>query len=281
MRPVGPACLPDHELVFNYRSVLRKGGALNIRPRKGQIVHGAIFEVDDRGWEILDLKESVAAGCYARTKVVAIVENGRTVPVTTYVVTPERTESFVAPSEEYVEIVLRGLAFHGQPTHQFERSARDLPAEPQVDGVFVYGTLMQRESRHTAIQRNAPLQIRSARISGRLHETGADYPALVLEGVHPQDSVRGEFVQFADLSAALNTLDEMEAFSGYTSGNNEYERTLVEVDAEDGKRRSCWTYLAGSAMKLHAPIDSGCWRTHSGMKPDLDRVEVLDSEESA
>ena len=68
MKPIEPAFLPDVELVFNYRSVLREGGALNIRPRKGQVVHGMLFEVTDRGWEVLDRKESVAAGCYARTQ---------------------------------------------------------------------------------------------------------------------------------------------------------------------------------------------------------------------
>ena len=49
MKPIGPALLPDVELVFNYRSVLREGGALNIRPRKGQVVYGVLFDSETVG----------------------------------------------------------------------------------------------------------------------------------------------------------------------------------------------------------------------------------------
>ncbi len=96
MKPIGPALLPDVELVFSYRSVLREGGALNIQPRKGQVVYGVLFDVNERGWEVLDIKESVAAGCYVRTKSVAITRGGQTTPVVTYVVTPARTDSIAA-----------------------------------------------------------------------------------------------------------------------------------------------------------------------------------------
>ncbi|NIO40733.1 MAG: hypothetical protein GTO41_11475, partial [Burkholderiales bacterium] len=110
MKPIGPALLPDCELVFNYRSVIRAGGALNIRERKGHVVHGALFEVSESGWDLLDIKESVAVGCYQRITHMAIVRGGRTLPVTTYQVTAQRQEGFVPPSEEYAQIVSRGMA---------------------------------------------------------------------------------------------------------------------------------------------------------------------------
>ncbi len=280
MKPIGTALLPDVELVFNYRSVLREGGALNIRPRKGQVVHGALFEVTERGWEVLDLKESVAAGCYARTPGVAITGGGRITPVVTYVVTPARTEGFVAPSDEYTEIVLRGLSAHGLASAQYEKSARGLRPDPEVEGVFVYGTLMRDESRFGVIRQHGPAQTLHAHTRGRLYETTADYPILDLEdlrsndGVLSHDAVRGEFVRFSDLTSVLETLDEVEGFSGYANQHNEYVRTLVEVDTGGALPRRAWTYVAANRTAIGRRIDSGCWRTFRGIRPPQALEEI-------
>ncbi len=285
MKPIAPAFLPDVELVFNYRSVLRAGGALNIQPRKGQIVQGVLFEVNEHGWEVLDLKESVAAGCYARTRTVAITHSGRTIPVITYVVTPVRREGFVSPSGEYTDIVLRGLSAHGLPADQYLDSARGLRPAPKVNGVFVYGTLMRHESRFGAIQKHGPEQILQARTRGRLHETAADYPMLDLQALHDSDSVRlndavesghvvhGEFVHFGDLEPVLETLDEVEDFAGYASNCNVYERTVVEVDTGEASRQRAWTYVAADRSMIGRHIESGCWRTHRGVRSPGARPE--------
>jgi len=266
MKPIGPAVLPDCELVFNYRSVLRAGGALNIRERKGHFVHGALFEVSDRGWEVLDIKESVAAGCYERIPHMAITPGGRTVPVVTYRVTRQRTEGFVPPSDEYAEIVRRGLASFGLPSHQFETAAKNDRAELEVEGVFVYGTLMRGESRHGAIQRHGPQQLLPAHARGRLHATRADYPMLDVHGDAANEVVRGEFVRFPDTGSALETLDEVEAFYGYGRLEHEYVRTLLEVDTAHGERHLAWTYVGGNRSMMGARIESGCWRTHRGVE---------------
>jgi gamma-glutamylcyclotransferase (GGCT)/AIG2-like uncharacterized protein YtfP len=263
MQPIGPALLPDCELVFNYRSVLRSGGALNIRERKGHFVHGALFEVSDHGWEVLDLKESVAAGCYRRISHMAIVAGGRTVPVVTYQVTRQRTEDgFVAPSDEYTGIVRRGLAAFGLPSHQYEKAAVNERAEAEVDSVFVYGTLMRGESRHAALERHKPAELDAAHAHGRLHATAADYPMLDVHGDDPAGLVRGEFARFPDTGPVLETLDEVEVFHGYARDGHEYVRTLLEVVTARGARRLAWTYVAGDRSMMAERIDSGCWRTH-------------------
>ncbi len=285
MKPVGTALLPDVELVFNYRSVLREGGALNIRPCRGQVVHGALFEVTERGWEVLDLKESVAAGCYARTPGVAITGGGRITPVVTYVVTPTRIEGFVAPSDEYNDIVKRGLSAHGLTTDQYDKSARGLRPDPEVEGVFVYGTLMRDESRYAVIEKHGPAQTLRARTRGRLHETAADYPMLDLENLHSDhvarsadvvhrgDVVHGELVRFPDMAPVLETLDEVEEFSGYTSKHNEYVRTLVEVDTGEASSQRAWTYVAANRKAIGRRIESGCWRTFRGVLPPQSQLE--------
>jgi gamma-glutamylcyclotransferase (GGCT)/AIG2-like uncharacterized protein YtfP len=272
MKAIGPALLPDAELVFNYRSVLREGGALNIQPRKGQVVHGVLYEVNARGWEVLDLKESVAIGCYARTKAVAITPNGQTTSVVTYVVTPARTEGFIAPSDEYTEIVLRGLSAHGLASDQYEKCTQGVRPDPEVEGVFVYGTLMRDESRFAAIRKHGPVQTLHGGTRGRLHETAADYPMLDLEvvrrgyGVNDDAMVLGEFLRFSDLASVLETLDEVEQFFGYASQRNEYVRTLVEIDTGGVLQRSAWTYAAAHRAAIGPRIGSGCWRTFRGVR---------------
>ncbi|MGD2139281.1 MAG: gamma-glutamylcyclotransferase [Burkholderiales bacterium] len=268
MKPLGPAALPDCELVFNYRSVLRTGGALNIRQRRGHYVHGALFEVSERGWEVLDLKESVAIGCYRRISHAAITRGGRTVPVTTYQVTQQRQEGFVPPSDEYAQIVSRGLDAFGLPLHQFEAAAGNRSAAQEVEGVFVYGTLMRGESRHEAIRQHRPSELHQARTPGRLHATTADYPMLDVHEHKEGDVVRGEYAGFSDIGSALETLDEIEEFAGYTSEGNEYLRTLVEVDTGHSTKRLAWTYIAANRLIIGERIESGCWRTHRGIFPE-------------
>ena len=272
IKAIGAAHLPDVELVFNYRSVLREGGALNIRPRKGQVVHGVLYEVNARGWEVLDLKESVAIGCYARTRAVAITPGGQTTPVVTYVVTPARTEGFIAPSDEYTEIVLRGLSTHGLKSDQYEKCALGVRPYPEVEGVFVYGTLMRDEPRFASIHKHGPVQTLHGSTRGRLHETAADYPVLDLEvvrhgcSVNDEEMVRGEFVRFSDLATVLETLDEVEQFFGYENQRNEYVRTLVEIDTGGAVQSRAWTYAAANRAAIGPRIDSGCWRTFRGLR---------------
>lgn len=268
MKPLRPALLPDCELVFNYRSVLRSGGALNIRERKGHFVHGVLFEVSESGWEVLDIKESVAIGCYRRISHAAIIRGGRTVPITTYQVTQQRQEGFVPPSQEYAQIVSRGLSTFGLPLHQFEAAASNHAAAPEVEGVFVYGTLMRGESRHQAIRRHAPSAMLLACASGRLHATTADYPMLDVDERDGGDVVHGEYVGFTDTGPVLETLDEIEEFAGYDSQGNEYLRTLVEVDTGHSTKRLAWTYIAANRSMIGERIESGCWRTHRGISPE-------------
>ncbi len=268
MKPIGPALLPDCELVFNYRSVLRAGGALNIRERKGHFVHGALFEVTELGWEVLDIKESVAKGCYTRIEHMAITRGGRPMPVTTYQVTPQRQEGFVPPSDEYAQIVSRGLQSFGLPSTQLENAARNQQSEPDAEGVFVYGTLMRGETNHDAIQQHDPEETVRGRAHGRLHATAADYPMLDVHEHHEQDVVHGEFMRFTDAGPVLDTLDVVETFSGYATDGNEYVRTLVEVDTGHSTTRLAWTYVAADRSMVGERIESGCWRTHRGIEPE-------------
>jgi gamma-glutamylcyclotransferase (GGCT)/AIG2-like uncharacterized protein YtfP len=269
LRPLGTALLPDAELVFNYRSPVRGGGALNLAPRRGQVVQGVLFEVTGEGWEVLDAKEGVASGRYARSARVAIAGGGATVPVVTYEVVRERLERHVAPTAAYVETVSRGLAAHGLSRAPLDAAARGAPSPPLVEGLFVYGTLMRGESRFPAMAAHRPRRVLLARGPGRLHETSGDYPMMDLEGAAATDAVRGEYMAVAGLAPALETLDAVEDFAGYGHPANEYVRTLVEIDAGEGRPRLAWTYAACDRRVMGPRIASGCWRSHRGVHEDF------------
>lgn len=269
LRPIEPALLPDAELAFNYRSESRNGGALNLVPRRGQIVHGVLFDASDEAWRLLDIKEGVAAGQYARSERVAIVRGGRAVPVITYEVRPERIESFVTPAHGYVDIVARGLSAHGLPRSQLDAVARGERPAPAVDGLFVYGTLMRGESRFSAIGAHRPRCMLLANGPGRLHETAGDYPMMDLDTADASDIVRGEYMQVAAIDAALEALDAIEDFAGYGGPANEYLRTLVEIDAGEEQPRLAWTYAASNRRIMGARIASGSWRQHRGVNDEF------------
>ena len=107
IEPVGPAYLPDHELVFDYYSSTRDGGALNLRSRVGQVVEGMLFRVTEEGWQALDRKEG-HPNYYERWDTVALLQDGCEVPVRTYRTAAHRVTSFHRPTAEYLEICRRG-----------------------------------------------------------------------------------------------------------------------------------------------------------------------------
>ena len=73
---VGPAYLPDMELVFNYRSVSRGGGALNLRVLPGSTVSGYLLHLSPAVWQLVDRKEGHPK-YYRRTPVEVMAERDR------------------------------------------------------------------------------------------------------------------------------------------------------------------------------------------------------------
>jgi len=253
IEPLGPAWLPDHELVFHYQSRLRKGGALDIRPRHGTAIPGALFRVRD--WEGLDAKEGVSGEYYRRTAVTALTGDGRAHSATTYCVCDERVCDFVAPGPEYREIVTRGLSRFGHRHGGFLAAALGESAPPAPTAIFTYGTLMQGRRSHDLL---AP---RVRRAHGSAHVLGASlihidwYPGLVLSD---EGSVHGELYELDDIAMMLAELDSYEDFSGYDDGGSLYRRSLVNAVAASGSTLA-WTYIYLGDAEAFPLIPSGRW----------------------
>jgi len=250
---LGPAWLPDHELVFRYQSRLRNGGALDVRPRHGTTIPGALFRVHD--WEGLDAKEGVSGGFYRRISVTALTDDGRAHSATTYCVCDERVRDFVAPESEYRQIVTRGLSRFGHGHDGFLAAASGAPTPPSPSAIFAYGTLMSGERSHDM------LATRVRRSHGSAHVVGASlihidwYPGLVLSD---GGSVHGEVYELDDVAATLEQFDSYEDFSGYEGADSLYRRSLVSAITTSGSILA-WTYIYLGDVAAFPLIPSGRW----------------------
>jgi gamma-glutamylcyclotransferase (GGCT)/AIG2-like uncharacterized protein YtfP len=260
LRPVGPAWLPDHELVFHYFSTGRGGGALDVRPAIGKAASGWLFAPTEQGWAALDRKENVG-NAYGRIACTVIDAGGNEIAAETYKVLPHRTAGFTPPTEAYLAICRRGRNELGMSAADLDAAAIGRPV-PGHDSLFVYGTLMRGEIRFHYIRKAAPTAILLASTAGRLHDHG-EYPGMSLPG---EGRVHGELVRLDSMSGALPILDEVERFAGFGRSDNLYRRALVAVDTGNGATpERAWTYVMQQADAGPA-IESGDWRRHRGLR---------------
>jgi gamma-glutamylcyclotransferase (GGCT)/AIG2-like uncharacterized protein YtfP len=253
IEPLGPAWLPDHELVFRYKSRLRNGGALDVRPRHGTAIPGALFRVHD--WEGLDAKEGVSGSYYRRISVTALTDDGRAHSATTYCVCDERVRDFVAPALEYRQIVTRGLSRFGHRYEGFLAAANDAPAPPDPTSIFAYGTLMSGMRSHGMLAPRVRRAHGSARVAGASLIHIDWYPGLVLTD---EGSVHGELYELDDVATTLREFDSYEDFSGYDSAGSLYRRSLVSA-VSDGGSILAWTYIYLGDPDAFPLIPSGRW----------------------
>ena len=128
---IGNAWLGDHAPAFTYYSGVRNGGVLDVVERTGCYVPGVLFRLKNlRGWKALCLKEGAP---YGMTMKRVLTSGNKFVPAFTFTI---RTEyyggDFVAPSEEYVNIVRKGLRRHQLPTDVLDAVASGEPAPTSI-----------------------------------------------------------------------------------------------------------------------------------------------------
>lgn len=117
MIPRFRAALRGYRLCWNYYSPVRRGGAANICRDDRAVVIGMVFEVDPVTLSALDMKEGHPERYRrVRVSVESIDSPGVIREVWTYQVTAAyRRDLPVMPTQEYLEIVLRGIAVQGLP----------------------------------------------------------------------------------------------------------------------------------------------------------------------
>ncbi|MBI2434256.1 MAG: gamma-glutamylcyclotransferase [Candidatus Hydrogenedentes bacterium] len=262
LHPKYQACLPDHELVFNYGSSRWDGGVLNLRRRPGQLVEGMVFEADEQTWKALDRKEGAPA-CYERFEATVLCD-GEELQVRTYRVVPDKTSDFVEPSSPYIEVVRKGLYDWKLRDTMLMAAARGERPRHQVDGVFVYGTLMRGEGRFHLLERYGLKCSLLAETPGILLDLG-DFPGIVFSR-GPERWVQGEFCRIRRIEDAIRILDQCEGFTGFGNAGSLYRRTLILVGVGEGRVRRAWTYVYNGPKDGSPIIECGDWRLFHGKK---------------
>jgi gamma-glutamylcyclotransferase (GGCT)/AIG2-like uncharacterized protein YtfP len=253
IEPIGPAWLPDYELVFHYQSRLREGGALDLRPRPGMAIPGALFRVSD--WQGLDAKEGVSGGYYRRLAVTALTDDGQAHSATTYTVCDARIGNFVPPGVEYRAMVLRGLSRFGHASDGFLAAADGVQAVAMPSALFAYGTLMRGQRSHALLEPRVRRAHGPARIEGASLLQIDWYPGLVLS---PVGAVHGEVYELEEVDTVIGELDAYEDFAGYDRGDSLYRRSLVRALTKRGPMLA-WTYVFLGDPSAFMPISSGRW----------------------
>lgn len=111
------AVLMDHQLVWNYYSKSRRGGAANVAFQRGGQVWGVALRVCARSMHGFDRKEGHPRVYFRELRSVQL-DSGRWVPAWTYVVTSAyRRRHFTPPSPPYLELLRRGAQSFSLPAH--------------------------------------------------------------------------------------------------------------------------------------------------------------------
>lgn len=262
IEPIGPALLPDMQLCFDYYSQSRQGGALNIQPMRGHVVHGVLYRVSSDGWRALNRKEG-APNFYHQITCTALRPDGSSTQVITYQVTEAMRQDFCAPTEDYRQIVAEGLQAFGLPVQALHEAADNRPPSVEINRLFIYGTLLPGLNNAVYIPERLVTQRYAASIAGMLYDTGFAFPAIDLEN-HQGHRVRGECLRIMDLPDLLEPLDQLEGFAGYDGPDPLFRRTIIDVMADDNAIQRAWCYVAGRSALLRRPIVHGCWKTHIG-----------------
>ena len=250
---VANAWLGDHALAFTYYSGVRNGGVLDVVERMNCCVPGALFRLKtQQGWEALRLKEGLSYRVVMKN---VLTNDNQFVEAFTFTILPQcYGGDFVRPSEEYVDVVHKGLRIHRLQTDILNVVASGEPA-PSVSTFFCYGTLRKGDCRYRVMEELGILSERPGRVRGRLHDCGP-YPAITLDA--PQKAVvHGDLICVRDLAEAFRRLDAIE---GYRPGGNQnlYNRRLVPVRLDDRSVRIAWIYEYARPLPKTV-IASGDW----------------------
>ena len=252
---VESAFLPDYKLKFHYYSSGRKGGAADIvEAGKGSIVPGVLFELDEYTVALMDRKEGVKGKSYQRKKVHVITLNGSVTEALTYVVCQESIrDKFIEPTADYANLIRNGLENRGLPTDFLDAALNDDPSSCKLNRVFVYGTLMNGESRHYAIENSNLEFVNSGFTRGSLMHI-SDYPGLVYNS---KSKVLGELYTCEDIAKTIEKFDQIEGFYDYQSSDSLFIRIVSKIEFQ-GNIALAWTYLFNGLDGKEIP--SGNWR---------------------
>ena len=257
MTEIGPAWLPDHSMAFHYHSSSRNGGAADIvRTKKGCAVPGVLFRLDEQALRAMDRKEGHPS-YYERRIVHPTTPDGVEHEALTYTVVAKKVkDEHIAPTQGYESLIRGGLERRGLPSDELNSALNDDGVDHHISKIFVYGTLMEGESRHNVIGHLASGEGVKATCKGGLQDLGS-FPGMVPD---EESEVKGELYSFSEMSAILQTLDSIEGYQGPGDMHSLYKRTIVRAKSIE-EDEWAWTYIYNG--KGGSRIESGDWHQRS------------------
>ncbi len=117
----GRACLLNFQLCFPRRSPNRECATAGFVQAEGEILWGVLYELNDRDMASLHEAEGYVPGRVAEKNRHTLAEiqvrlesaNSETVVALTYIARPDGLET--APSQDYMDHLIRGAQHHGLP----------------------------------------------------------------------------------------------------------------------------------------------------------------------
>jgi hypothetical protein len=126
------AILPGYRLIWNYRSIFREGGAVDVEPYAGKDLSGVALLMDADVLRAIDLKEGHPRFySRGRTPLRVRLVGGEEVGAWVYVARPERCTAapFLSRREYYLQLLLDGARQYGLPAGHIA----ELEATPTAD----------------------------------------------------------------------------------------------------------------------------------------------------
>ncbi len=119
---VSTASVTGYTIAFHKRSDRDGSGKATLRPDPGGIVHGVLYEIDEREHAALDRAEGVGNG-YDRLNDFAVISDGVPRAAATYIVAASHIDTDVIPFDWYRALVVAGARQHGLPADYIARLA--------------------------------------------------------------------------------------------------------------------------------------------------------------
>lgn len=113
-RPLGSARLDGHRLAFTRRSIRSATGVADVLPTPGHTVWGALYELDEDEFEVLDRKEGVGWAYMREQKRVTLIADGSAREAVVYTVLDKEPEE-VPPSRAYLDRLIAAATRLGLP----------------------------------------------------------------------------------------------------------------------------------------------------------------------
>ena len=250
LKEIGPAWIDGYQLIFDYYSNGRKGGAANIKETSipGRATAGALFEVDNLTLLALDQKEGHPhSKYYQRSKVKVSMKDGIKLDAVTYIHHAVE-DNFYPPTREYENLIRKNLLRLGLSTKSLD-NALENKFRPNIDHIFVYGTLLSNNSRNDILSDDCEF-IANGTVSGDLYRIH-DYPGLIAG----DGNVSGEIYRIQNPEKLIDYLDMIE---GVNRDPPLFNRVILQVETDKGKIWS-YSYQYADTVKGLEKINSGKW----------------------